>query len=106
MSKTKQTRAEQLRAIATDVKTAQLVEEMILLEDQLEELKQVQFYKINPKDKTQIKVSPAFYAYHKCLSAYKEIVKLLIASTGSSESSPLRDYLNKIKQGGASIDNN
>ena len=100
--KNEQTRAEQLRAIATDLKTAQLIEEMILLEQQLEDLKKVKFYKINPKDNTQVKISPAFYAYHKCLAVYKEIVKLLLKASGNSENSPLREYLNSLKnrQGG------
>lgn len=98
-------RAAKLRELATDVKTAQLIEEMILLEGQIEGLKKAKFYKINPKDSSQVKISPAFYAYHKCLSAYKEIIKLLIASTGTSETSPLREYLKRIKNGGNNGDN-
>lgn len=90
-------RVAKLRELATDVKTTQLIEEMILLEEKLDDLKQLEFYRVNPKDKSQVKISPAFYAYHKCLSAYKEIVKLLIVETGSGETSPLREYLKKIK---------
>ena len=48
-------RAEKLRELATDVKTAQLVEEMILLESQLAEIKQLPFYKINPNNKEEMK---------------------------------------------------
>jgi hypothetical protein len=92
-----QTREEQLRALATDVKTAQLIEEMILLEKQLDDLKQVDFYRVHPKDKSKIKISPAFYAYHKCLAAYKEIVKLLLKTMGDGEESPLRQYLNELR---------
>ena len=93
-------RAEKLRELATDVKTAQLVEEMILLESQLAEIKQLPFYRINPNNKEEMKIMPAFHAYHKCLSAYKEIIKLLLKATEQSgETSPLREYLNKIKNG-------
>ena len=91
-------RIARLRELATDVKTTQLIEEMILLEEKLDDLKQLEFYRVNPKNKSQVKISPAFYAYHKCLSAYKEIVKLLIVETGSGENSPLREYLKKIKE--------
>ncbi|MCR4640134.1 hypothetical protein [Ruminococcus sp.] len=91
-------RNNKLRKLATDVKTAQLIEEMITLEDQLDILKQKDFYKENPKNKAQIKVSPAFYAYHKCLSAYKECIKLLVATTGSGETSPLREYLKSLRE--------
>lgn len=97
MNISKEERAEKLRKLATDVKTAQLIEEMITLESQLDILKQKDFYKENPNNKAQIKVSPAFYAYHKCLSAYKEIIKLLIAATGSNETSPLREYLKSLR---------
>lgn len=90
-------RKEKLRELAKDIKTAQLIEEMIVLEEKLDELKVLEFYRVNPSDKSQVKISPAFYAYHKCLSAYKEIVKLLLVETGSNDSSPLREYLKKIK---------
>lgn len=98
MSNTKKERAEKLRKLATDVKTAQLIEEMITLENLLETLKQKDFYRENPNNKAQIKISPAFYAYQKCLSQYKEIVKLLLVATGSGETSPLREYLNSLKE--------
>ena len=97
MNISKEERAAKLRELATDIKTANLVEEMITLENQLDILKQKQFYRENPKDKSQVKISPAFYAYHKCLSAYKEVIKLLIAATGSNETSPLREYLKSLR---------
>lgn len=93
----KNERIKKLRELATDIKTSQLIEEMIVLEQKLDELKQVDFYRFNPKDKSQVKISPAFYAYHKCLSAYKEIVKLLLVEMGNSETSPLREYLQKLR---------
>ncbi|WP_303836097.1 hypothetical protein [Ruminococcus flavefaciens] len=97
MNISKEERAAKLRELATDIKTANLIEEMITLENQLDVLKQKQFYRENPNNKSQVKISPAFYAYHKCLSAYKEIIKLLIAATGNGETSPLREYLKSLK---------
>lgn len=94
----KENRIKQLKELATDIKTSRLIEEMIDLEKELDELKQFEFYKVNPKNKAQMKTTDAFYAYQKCLSAYKEIVKLLIKETGNSETSPLREYLQKLKQ--------
>ena len=43
-----------------------------------------------------MKISPAFYAYHRTLSSYKEIVRVLSKISGESEEdiSPLRQYLN------------
>ncbi len=91
-------RAAKLRKLATDVKTAQLIEEMITLESQLDILKQKDFYRENPSNKARIKVLPAFYAYNKILSQYKEVIKLILAATGNSETSPLREYLRSLKE--------
>lgn len=95
-------RRSQLLALNSDIRLTPLVEKMVMLEERLAELEALPWYRVNPKDPTQQKPTPAFYMYHKTLASYKEIVKLLIrgADDDGEEESPLRAYL-KAKGGGA-----
>lgn len=95
-----QTRTDELAAFAKDPKTRRLVSEMIRLETELDALSpdRMPHYRVNPNNPAQMKVTPAFYAYHKTLSAYKEIVRVLLKAAGGDggEVSPLRAYLDSI----------
>ena len=70
---------------------------MITLENQLDMLKQKPFYRETLNDKSQIKIPPAFYAYQKSLTAFRGLIKLLLATLGSNETSPLREYLKSLR---------
>lgn len=86
-------RLEELKKTSTDPKLQKLFEEMVKLERDLDELEGVEKYRRNPNNPAQIKVDPAFYAYHKTLSAYKEIVRVLLTKCDDGEDeSPLRAY--------------
>jgi hypothetical protein len=91
-------REKQLSELKKDPKLCRLVEEMLKLEADLDKLEALPKFRVNPKDKSQVKVSPAFYAYHRTLSSYKEIVRVLSKISGEDENeiSPLRQYLNSI----------
>lgn len=95
-----QARAEELAVFAKDPKTRRLVSEMIRLEMELDALSPAHMphYRVNPNNPKQVKAEPAFYLYHKTLSAYKEIVRVLLKATGSDgeEVSPLRAYLDSV----------
>lgn len=91
-------RLEELKKTSNDPKLSHLFEEMARLEIMLDDLRDVELYRRNPNNPTQIKVEPAFHLYHKTLSAYKEVVRVLLKSCDdSSEESPLRAYLKSIK---------
>ena len=92
-------RLEELRKNVKDPKVDRLLTEMVKLEADLDELDGVEKYRRNPKNPAQIKIDPAFYAYHKTLGAYKEIVRVLLTKCeGADEESPLRAYLNQLSE--------
>ena len=92
-------RLEELRKNVKDPKFDRLLTEMVKLEADLDELEGVEKYRRNPNNPAQIKVDPAFYAYHKTLGAYKEIVRVLLTKCDdSNEESPLRAYLNQLSE--------
>lgn len=92
-------RFEELRKNVKDPKVERLLVEMVNLESELDELEGVEKYRHNPNNPAQIKVDPAFYAYHKTLGAYKEIVRVLLTKCDDGdEESPLRTYLNQLSK--------
>lgn len=92
-------RLEELRKNIKDPKVDRLLTEMVKLEADLDELEGVEKYRHNPNNPAQIKVDPAFYAYHKTLGAYKEIVRVLLTKCEvADEESPLRAYLNQLSE--------
>lgn len=92
-------RLEELRKNIKDPKVDRLLVEMVKLEADLDELEGVEKYRHNPNNPAQIKVDPAFYAYHKTLGAYKEIVRVLLTKCEvADEESPLRAYLNQLSE--------
>ena len=92
-------RLEELRKNVKDPKVERLLVEMVNLESELDELEGVEKYRHNPNNPKQIKINPAFYAYHKTLGAYKEIVRVLLTKCDDDdEESPLRTYLNQLSE--------
>lgn len=99
MLKKYEKRLEDLKKTVKDPKVDRLLAEMVKLEADLDELEGVEKYRHNPNNPAQIKVNPAFYAYHKTLGAYKEIVRVLLTKCeGADEESPLRAYLNQLSE--------
>ena len=92
-------RLEELKKSVKDLKVERLLVEMVNLESELDELEGVEKYRHNPNNPKQIKIDPAFYAYHKTLGAYKEIVRVLLTKCDDGdEESPLRAYLNQLSE--------
>lgn len=88
--------------------TAQLIDEIIFIEQRLQELRQYPFISVNPQNPIQQKITPAAKQYKEFLQQYNNCIKILIGVIGkdtSGETSPLREYLNKIKNGGAAGEN-
>ena len=72
-----------------------LLAHMDSLEAQLKVLETAPKFKVNPNNPEQQKILPAFYAYTKTLSAYKECLKLILAAEKGNEEdeSPLRKFV-------------
>ena len=88
-------RAELLEFVGTSPLLRQLVVEMVGLEEQLDELRDLPKIRINPYDKTKQKATPAARLQKECLSQYSNIVRILMSATGTDESneeSPLRKW--------------
>lgn len=79
-----------------------LIDDIVFIESQLTELKKYPFIKVNPKDPTQQKPTPAAKQYKELLQQYNNCIKIflgVLSTVEKAESSPLRDYLNRMKAG-------
>lgn len=77
---------------------AQLVDEMLYLEERLAELKALPMLRYNPADRKQAKPTQTAKLYKELLQQYVNIVKAVehISGADGEEISPLRQYLNSI----------
>lgn len=107
-------RAEELKALCAELDdnaktaTVQLIDEILFLEKSLQQLREYPFIMVNPKNAAQQKQTPAAKMYKEFLQQYNNCIKILISVTNKEsggETSPLREYLNRIKNGGGSIAN-
>lgn len=83
---------------ADRIKAERLIDEALFIEKQLDDLRLLPFIKINPKDPTQQKATPAAKQYKELLQQYNNTMKLLLKISGdlngdSEEESPLRQWL-------------
>lgn len=88
---------ELLKSVNNDVVLTPLVHEMLHLEAQLDMLRELPKIKVNPKDPTKQKATPAAKLYKEYLQQYTNVVKILMKATGTDESdeeSPLRKWIN------------
>lgn len=101
-------RKEQLLAIINkagsqnDIKAAQLVEEIVFIEEQLVELKKLPFINIHPKNPMKQKATPASKQYKELLQQYNNSLRLLFHLSGdmgeNEEESPLRKWVKGRKE--------
>ena len=84
-----------------DVKAAQLIDEVVFIEEQLIELKKLPFISVNPKNPTQQKATPASKQYKELLQQYNNSLRLLFRLAGNfgetEEESPLRNWAKRKK---------
>lgn len=89
---------ELLKLLNNDVTYIPLVNEMVYLEDQLDELRELPKIKVHPSDPTKQKTTPAAKLYKEYLQQYTNIVRILMKATGADETeeeSPLRRWMNE-----------
>ena len=100
----KSERLAELLKLSDDITIRPLFEKMVLLEAHMEKLEALPWIRVNPRDSTQQKSTPAFFEYQKTLSQYKEIVKIICKACGNfepEEESPLREFLKRMNRGEA-----
>lgn len=83
--------------IDNDIKAAQLIDEIIFIEEQLVELKKYPFIAVNPKNSMQQKATPAAKQYKELLQQYNNSLRLFLRLSGdigkdAEEDSPLRAW--------------
>lgn len=89
---------ELLKLLNNDITYIPLVTEMVYLEGQLDELRDLPKIKVHPDDPTKQKTTPAAKLYKEYLQQYTNIVRILMKATGADETeeeSPLRKWLNE-----------
>lgn len=89
---------ELLKLLNNDVTYIPLINEMVYLEDQLDELRELPKIKVHPSDPTKQKTTPAAKLYKEYLQQYTNIVRILMKATGADETeeeSPLRRWMNE-----------
>lgn len=79
-----------------DLKAKRLIDEIIFLEVQMQDLRELPFIKVNPKNPMQQKATPAAKMYKETLQQYNNSLRLLFRLTGdmgeNDEESPLRRW--------------
>lgn len=84
-----------------DVKAAQLIDEVVFIEEQLIKLKKLPFISVNPKNPAQQKATPASKQYKELLQQYNNSLRLLFRLAGdfgeTEEESPLRNWAKREK---------
>lgn len=91
-------REELLKLVEYDVTYVPLINEMVYLEEQLDELRELPKIKIHPTDPTKQKTTPAARLYKEYLQQYTNIIRILMKATGvdeTEEESPLRRWVNE-----------
>lgn len=75
-----------------------MVDDLIFLECQLEDLRQLPMIKVHPDDPSKQKTTPAAKQYKELLQQYTNIIKVFLRATGTDEEddeSPLRKWMNE-----------
>lgn len=78
-----------------------LIDDVVFLEEQLTTLRKLPFIKVNPKNTSQQKPTPAAKQYKELLQQYNNCIKILtgiLRKDTPEEDSPLRAYLNARKK--------
>lgn len=90
---------ELLKIVGSDnITLINIVEDIIFLEEQLDYLRTLPHIKVNEKNKTQQKSTPASKLYKEYLQQYANCIKILLHATNNNnndEISPLREWVKK-----------
>lgn len=77
-----------------------LIDDVVFLEEQLQELRQLPFIRVNPKNRADQKPTAAAKQYKELLQQYNNCIKILtgvLRKDAIEEESPLRAFINARK---------
>lgn len=78
-----------------------MIDDVVFLEEQLEHLRKLPFLRVNPKDPSIQKATPAAKQYKELLQQYNNCIKILtgiLRKDSAEEDSPLRAFLQARKE--------
>lgn len=78
-----------------------MIDDVVFLEQQLDELRKLPFIRVNPKDTSMQKTTPAAKQYKELLQQYNNCIKILtgiLRKDSPEEESPLRAFINARKE--------
>lgn len=75
-----------------------LLDQVVFLEERMDELRQLPFIKINPKNPAQQKSTPAAKVYKECMQSYMNAVRILLNTLRKVESSAADELLERLKE--------
>lgn len=83
------------KLVNNDIVLTRTIDEMVLLEERMSELRELPFIRIHPNDPSKQKSTPAAKLYKELLQQYTNIVRIMMRATGTDdrdEESPLRKW--------------
>ena len=99
------TRADDIRALYDDetlILIGPLIDELIFVESQIDALKKEPMIRYHPTNRAIQKATPSARLYRDMLAKQSDIIRILASilkkSGSESESSPLREYLEMLKE--------
>lgn len=75
-----------------------LLDQVVFLEERMDELRQLPFIKINPKNPAQQKSTPASKLYKECMQSYMNAIRILLNTLRKVESSAADELLERLKE--------
>lgn len=78
-----------------------MIDDVVFLEEQLQALRKLPFLRVNPKDPSMQKPTPAAKQYKELLQQYNNCIKILtgiLRKDAPEEDSPLRAFLQARKE--------
>lgn len=78
-----------------------MIDNIVFIENKLEELRQLPFVSVNPKNKMQQKPTTASRMFKELNQQYNNSIKILISvlmKNGEEEESPLRKFMSQMKE--------
>ena len=77
-----------------------LLDDLVFLENQMRELKQLPFIRVHPKNPAKQETTPAAKQYKECSQSYMNAIRIvcsMVHKDEGNEDSPLRQYLKELK---------
>ena len=75
-----------------------LIEQVLFLEERMDELKEMPFIRVNPKNPLLQKTTPAAKVYKECMQSYMNAIRILLNTLRKVESSAADELLERLKE--------